>query len=238
MRRLIIFAGFLFVGVAALAANLFLGHLAEDDHVTAEQAFEAKVARFKAASDVGSSDAQLGLALVYLNAAEGRRDLGKAVALLSRASEQGNIEATFLLGRAYQIGMGVDQDVNRAARLYTRIVRVHDHAPAQFALGMMYFRGQGTGQNDVEAATWISRAADNAYPAAQYMMGRLNEAGFDGEPDLITAYMWFTLADQERDRVRAFDSRFDTQSALAALANKMNRNQIEAAEKAAAAWPG
>lgn len=50
-------------------------------------------------------------------------------------------------------------------------------ARAQFGLGLMYFRGTGTEQNDRAAAKWFAAASQSRHPAALYYLGILTYNG-------------------------------------------------------------
>jgi uncharacterized protein len=67
-------------------------------------------------------------------------------------------------------------------------------ARAQAALGFMYANGRGVPQNQVEAAIWYRRAADQGNPTAQYMLGLLYDKGMGVPQNDIEAYKWLNLA--------------------------------------------
>ncbi len=50
-------------------------------------------------------------------------------------------------------------------------------AEAQFNLGVMYDRGQGVPQDDVQAAEWYRKAAEQGHAGAQHNLG---SAYYDG----------------------------------------------------------
>lgn len=52
-------------------------------------------------------------------------------------ADHGNVEANFLLGKAYDLGKGVDKDVDRARRYY-EAAAVHNHARALNNLGVIH----------------------------------------------------------------------------------------------------
>ncbi len=57
----------------------------------------------------------------------------------------------------YAKGRGVDQDYAEAAKLFRQAAE-RVSAPAERALGMLYFRGQGVPWNLFQAAKWWLRS--------------------------------------------------------------------------------
>jgi TPR repeat protein len=65
---------------------------------------------------------------------------------------------------------------------------------AQFHLGLMHARGEGTPRDLAMAAIWMERAAEGGHNHAQYIAGHMHAKG-DGVPrDRARAHMWFTAA--------------------------------------------
>lgn len=65
---------------------------------------------------------------------------------------------------------------------------------AQFHLGLMHARGEGTPRDLAIAARWMERAAEGGHHHAQYILGHMYAKG-DGVPrDRARAHMWFTAA--------------------------------------------
>jgi len=234
--RSIILVLVLAVAAAAVAANLFLGDLAEDEAMREDRIFREQVAGYEEAANAGNPKAQVALADVYLSAPRELRDPDAAIALLRSAAGKGDIEAQYRLGRLLETGVAGEVDYAAAAEWYRKAVRVGEHPQAQLALGMMYFRGRGVGQNEILAARWISRAAENNQPVAQYLMGRLYENGFSVRRDPIEAYKWYALSARLQDQVEAYDPRYKPDRALRQLSSEMNQSQIDAAKEAVANW--
>ncbi|MDP2621444.1 MAG: tetratricopeptide repeat protein [Hyphomicrobiales bacterium] len=65
---------------------------------------------------------------------------------------------------------------------------------SQAALGYLYFKGLGVGQNASTAALWFNRAADKGQPTAQFFLGTLYLEGRGVSRDFARAYMWCDLA--------------------------------------------
>ena len=84
-------------------------------------------------------------------------DSSVAQFIRSRA-EQGDAVAQFDLGRLYDKGQGVTQDVQEAVKWY-RLAAAQDYAKAQYNLGVMYIQGKGVPQDFVRAHMWLNIAA-------------------------------------------------------------------------------
>ncbi len=69
-------------------------------------------------------------------------------------AEPGNRRALFQLGRGFDAGGAYSE----ARRWYEKAAAL-GHAPAMSNLGVLYQKGQGVQQDDVEARRWFEKAA-------------------------------------------------------------------------------
>ncbi len=90
--------------------------------------------------------------------------------------------------KAYNVG-----DYGTAWRLLRPLAEQGD-AAAQYGLGVMYERGQGVRQNDVEAVKWYRLAAKQGHAEAQSNLGVMYERGQGVMRDHAEAVKWFRLA--------------------------------------------
>ena len=67
-------------------------------------------------------------------------------------------------------------------------------ANAQYNLGLMYDKGQGVKQDDVEAVKWYRQAAEQGYAKAQYNLGVMYYQGEGVRQDKGQAKEWFGKA--------------------------------------------
>jgi soluble lytic murein transglycosylase-like protein len=74
----------------------------------------------------------------------------------------------------YEHGEGVQQDYDRAIRLYCAAAR-RGHVQAQYQLGWIYANGRGTARDDAQAAAWFRLAAAKGDVAAARMLARLGD---------------------------------------------------------------
>jgi uncharacterized protein len=103
---------------------------------------------------------------------------------------------------------------------------------AQTQLGRMFETGSGVPQNFFEAAKWYSRAAAHGDGWAQFELGMLYNKGEGVVRDFVLSYMWLSLsASQAVGDDRDFKARMRD-----ALASKMTREQVAAAQEMARIW--
>ena len=108
------------------------------------------------------------------------------------AAEQGDADAQFNLGVAYENGEGVPQDYAEAVRWY-RLAAEQDNASAQFNLGLMYSNGEGVPQDYAESARWYRLAAEQGEASSQQNLGFLYDTGRGVPQDHAEAARWYRL---------------------------------------------
>ena len=77
---------------------------------------------------------------------------------MAHGGHQGDADAQFNLGIMYDQGLGVNQDLDEATRLY-RSAADQGHARAHNNLGLMYADGDSAKQYFGEALRWFRKAA-------------------------------------------------------------------------------
>lgn len=68
---------------------------------------------------------------------------------------------------------------------------------AQYDVGNMYLKGQGTARNAKEAFEWFSKAAEQGYSRAEYKLGYLYQTGTGVDKSLDKAYSWLKKSAQK-----------------------------------------
>jgi uncharacterized protein len=76
----------------------------------------------------------------------------------------------------------VAQDFGEALKWY-QLAADQDNLDAQFALGLMYLKGQGVPKDLEEGMEWIESASEHDHPAALYHLGLAYDLGDGVEPD-------------------------------------------------------
>ena len=65
---------------------------------------------------------------------------------------------------------------------------------AQFHMGLLLARGEGTPRDLATAARWMERAAESGHNHAQYIIGHMYAKGDGVAQDRARAHMWFSAA--------------------------------------------
>jgi TPR repeat protein len=104
---------------------------------------------------------------------------------VTRLAERNNMEAQFLLGSAYQEGLGVPRDLAKAVAWYTKAVKA-GHVTAMNNLGVMLAWGHGTAPDINKARELFSRAGSLGSKLAQKNFTDFSDDGRDYK-DLLQA---------------------------------------------------
>jgi TPR repeat protein len=139
---------------------------------------------------------------------------------------KGNSDAAY---DAYQEGRYAT-----ALRL-ARPLAAEGDARAQSVLGLLYYRGFGVPQDEVEAVKWFRNAADRGDARAQYHLGLFYANGEAGETDNVSAHLWFNLA-SARFPASEISYRSAARTNRDLVAEKMTPDQIAEAQKLAREW--
>ena len=89
---------------------------------------------------------------------------------LRELAEQGDVTAQYKLGTAYENGLCVPIDNEKAVFWYRKAAEQGD-GNAQNDLGVMYLYGEGIDQDKVQAVSWFRKAAEQGLKEAQYNLG-------------------------------------------------------------------
>jgi TPR repeat protein len=124
------------------------------------------------------------------------QDVPEAMRWLRMAAEQGNANAQYLMGDAYQ-GFkaaygGPERDDAQAALWYRRAAE-QGIAAAQYSLGDHYRNGWGVAQDNKQAAVWYRKAAEQDNTLAQYELSELYLFGAGVPADCVLAYMLLNM---------------------------------------------
>jgi uncharacterized protein len=101
----------------------------------------------------------------------------------------------YMLGEAYDRGIGAPQDFAVAAACYLAAAQAGDRA-AQFNIGAMYDNGRGVPRDVAAAADWYRKAAEQADGRAAYALGLVYQEGDAVPVDRREALKWFRAAER------------------------------------------
>lgn len=109
-----------------------------------------------------------------------------AMALALPRAEEGDDAAQTLIAELYAKGLGLAQNLERAAGWY-RLAASNGSTLAKFELAMLYQEGAGVPRDRTEAARLFREAADDGYIPARYNLALLHVEGVYAEPSLKKA---------------------------------------------------
>lgn len=129
---------------------------------------------------------------------------------VQRAAESGVLEAVFLMGTAFDEGLGKPVDHERAAQWHRRAAE-RGHVLGAHNIGNQYSEGRGVAVDPALAVEWWTLAADKGDAITQLRLGESYEAGRGVTRDLDVARDWYGRA--------AAAGNAEAQEALARLGN-------------------
>ncbi len=124
------------------------------------------------------------------------------VRLVRSAAEAGYAPAQYRLGKLYESGTGVEEDLV-AARQWTERAANAGNRKAMHNLGVMYAEGRGAEQDMQTAAQWFEQAALHGAADSQFNLGILYEQGRGLPRSLPDAYAWYRIAARSGDQQAA-----------------------------------
>lgn len=115
-----------------------------------------------------------------------------------QAAANGDLEAAFRLGEAYQYSNTELQDTERALHWYERAAE-RGHVLAQRNLATLYSNGEGVRQDHFKAYQWYKRAAAQGQPHSQLMLGMMYLYGEGAAADKEQALYWIQSAAENNE---------------------------------------
>ena len=112
---------------------------------------------------------------------------------VQRAAESGVLEAVFLMGTAFDEGLGKPVDHERAAQWHRRAAE-RGHVLGAHNIGNQYSEGRGVAVDPALAVEWWTLAAERGDAITQLRLGESYEAGRGVTRDLDIARDWYARA--------------------------------------------
>jgi TPR repeat protein len=150
---------------------------------------------FKTASNLGSDDASVNLAIIYLGDSNSNRTpdtYEKVFTLLEKAKN--NSIAKYLLGYSYYVGFWVDKDLKKAFNLIKEVADKDLYDEAQYVLADFYINGLATPKNYNKAVAYLFNASNQGYPDAIYKLGDVFAEGVMYTRDIKKAHIQYNIA--------------------------------------------
>ena len=109
------------------------------------------------------------------------------------ATDDENAVAQYQVAFMFNIGIGVDVDLNQAFKFY-KLAADQNHVQAQFKTGAFYSNGTGIEKDVSQAFKYFKLAADQGHVESQFTIGLLSKIGEEVEKDVSQAFKYFKLA--------------------------------------------
>lgn len=110
-----------------------------------------------------------------------------------KAAQKGDKQAQLEVGRMYEKGRGVDQDMKKAVAWLEKSA-AQGQPTAKAELGILYFEGDGVAVNAGKAFVLLSAAAAAKVPSAQFYLAKIYEQGKGTRQNLTAALKWYREA--------------------------------------------
>jgi len=121
---------------------------------------------------------------------------GNDLADIISAAEDAHIEAQYILGGMYEIGLGVARN-NRQCAHWWQAAADQGHVGSQKALGSMYFSGRGVPLDYARAMELYLQAAEQGHPHAQKYVALGYRRGLGLPADADKAAYWQAKAAEQ-----------------------------------------
>jgi len=128
----------------------------------------------------------------------GHSAVAQSLSELTIAAEEGDAEAQFELGRAYDGGDGVIADIQTALTWYRRAAN-QSHADAMYYIALTYDYADRVDEDNAAAASWYRRAAELGHAESQAQLGLMYELGEGVAADINAARVWYEAAAENGD---------------------------------------
>ena len=182
---------------------------------------------YKKAAEQGDAIAQFRVGVMYHSGESVSFDPKQAAYWYQKAAVQGNAMAQFRLAEMYRIGEGVTKDIEQAVVWYKKaadsgykpaqdyiedttnkddMVTTYENlkklagqgkAEAQYALGIMYYFGDGVPKDFAQAAYWYRKAAEQEYAMAQFRLAIMYTRAEGVKKDIGQSVYWLRKAAEQ-----------------------------------------
>ncbi|MBO4294230.1 MAG: sel1 repeat family protein [Alphaproteobacteria bacterium] len=154
--------------------------------------YEKAAALFQKAADLGSDDAAVNLAFIYLSTQD-KNYFEPAVLLFEQAAKAGNNTAKFMLGYAYYKGFSVPQDFHVAVDLIKEAAKAN-FDEAEYVFARIYRNGEGITQNYSNAVKYYRKAIAQGNVEAMMELAQIYQEGIIAPKNLIQAHTLYNIA--------------------------------------------
>jgi len=161
-----------------------------------EQNYKAAMKWFKMAVKRGSTSPYYLMGLAYFNGQGVKIDYKKSFDCFLDAAERfGHRDAYVMLGKAYEIGLGTNQNYDMAKRMY-EISAEKEYTKAYIELGILYQNINWSNSSQEKAFYWLEKAAHKYEIEAQVRIAFMYKNGEGVKQDSEKAVKWLNAASE------------------------------------------
>ncbi|MBO4499733.1 MAG: SEL1-like repeat protein [Bacteroidaceae bacterium] len=118
---------------------------------------------FEKSIKAGNEFAMGNLAYYYLFEDKTKTNIDLGIKYVLKSIELGNEQAMNILGKCYELGIGVEKDGAKAFKWYKEAIEKNAGAFAEYNLANCYYKGIGTDVDLTKAKEWAMLAAQHGY---------------------------------------------------------------------------
>lgn len=123
------------------------------------------------------------------------KNIMNAIEIWKEASNKGNINSKYSLASCINYGIGCERNPKQCFKMMLELADTHQHAPANYAVGMMYSKGLGTNVDIQKAFTYIkAAAASGTIPEAVCDLANFYAYGLVVQKNESKAFMLYEAA--------------------------------------------
>lgn len=190
--------------------------------------------KFRRSAREGNPAAQFSLGATYYGSARNSDDFKEALRWIGKAAAQDYDRAQAHLGHMFMTGVGAPLDLT-GSKFWYRKAAEQGHSMIQCEYAAMCHNGDFGVRYPAEAEVWWTVSASRGCTYAALALGHLYSQVLDcnATPDLVKAYMWYTVADLQDERVTSLKVARSRRDEIAA---NMTSEQIGESEKQVEVW--
>lgn len=169
------------------------GYLLDNDDAADDARAVALLGEIKDERIVPYAAYPLGRAYLFGTGVEQNLERGSRLMQTAVEAAPENVDAQFLLGRAYQNGWGIPVDAGAGFR-HLKIAADAGDPRAQWNVGMMLLEGKGVVANAALARRYVQASAEGDYQDGMISMAVMLALGQGGPVDAAQARVWYGRA--------------------------------------------
>ena len=118
------------------------------------------------------------------------RNYQNAFKMFNLAIDKGNVQALTEVGRCYELGLGVEKNLNKAVEYYEKAV-AKDDPKGLYQLGICFLYGNGISKDINQALACLIKSSNHGFTKATFELGYIYAKGIVVKKDDFEAVKYF-----------------------------------------------